>query len=370
MRYGYRDRVGASMSSMRTKVLFIVTKSNWGGAQRYVFDLATNLPQHYDPAVACGGTGLLTEKLRAHGVRVHSIEAMQRDMSMLREISAFVSLLSVIRRERPHIVHLNSSKAGVLGAVAARLLGVPKIVFSAHGWAYHEKRLLFIQWLWWLGHAATLALATDSIAVSEHIFRTAPFRRRMRIILHGIELYPPKQQHAPNDPIEILTIAELHRNKGIDVLLRALALLKPGSYRATVIGEGQERENLESLASLLQVAVHLPGFIENASDKIDACDLFVLPSRTEALGYVLLEAGRAACAAIGTRVGGIPEVIEDGVSGRTVEPENPEALAAALRSLVEDSALRNQYAAALRARVESVFRLDRMVAETAAVYVA
>src|SRR5690348_6940862 len=108
------------------KILYVITKSNWGGAQRYVFDLATHLPAGYEPVVALGGTGgagagtgLLAEKLKAAGIRVVYVQAFMRDISVTKDLGALAELTRLFKKERPDAVHLNSSKAGGVGALAA-----------------------------------------------------------------------------------------------------------------------------------------------------------------------------------------------------------------------------------------------------------
>src|SRR3990167_2305563 len=106
------------------KILFVITKSNWGGAQRYVYDLATALHKgQFEVVVAFGGTGeagahpgLLAERLKEVGVRTIFIESFTRDIGIFRDVSAFFELLRVIKKERPDVLHLNSSKAGGIGS--------------------------------------------------------------------------------------------------------------------------------------------------------------------------------------------------------------------------------------------------------------
>ncbi len=106
---------------MKKKIIFVITKSNWGGAGRYVFDLATTLTSDYDVAVALGGTGLLVDKLRKENIRTIPIPSLGRDIHVRADSSAFFELLAIFKKEKPDVVHLNSSKAGGLGALAARM---------------------------------------------------------------------------------------------------------------------------------------------------------------------------------------------------------------------------------------------------------
>ena len=91
------------------KILFVITKSNWGGAQRYVYDLATALPKgEFDAQVAFGQPGLLALKLKAAGIATHPILSLERDISLLADLRSFFELWQMFRKERPDVVHLNS----------------------------------------------------------------------------------------------------------------------------------------------------------------------------------------------------------------------------------------------------------------------
>jgi uroporphyrinogen-III synthase len=115
------------MNETKKKILYVITKSNYGGAQRYVYELATGLPKDtFDVVVAFGGNGLLKEKLESAGMRTRTIENFERDIHFFKEFKAYKELKKIIQEEAPDIVHLNSSKAAALGAYAARACGIKK----------------------------------------------------------------------------------------------------------------------------------------------------------------------------------------------------------------------------------------------------
>ena len=153
----------------RKKILFVITKSNWGGAQRYVYDLATALPQdQFEVSVAFGQPGLLALKLKAASITVHPIYSLERNMSFIADMKSFFELRRLFHTEQPDVVHLNSSKAAGIGALAARLAGVPRIIFTAHGWPFWEQRnsvsrglIYFFSWL-------TALLSHKIIVVSDY----------------------------------------------------------------------------------------------------------------------------------------------------------------------------------------------------------
>lgn len=368
----------------RKKVLFLITKSEpFGGAQRYVYDLATHVPsEQFDIAVAAGGKGLLLEKLQAAGVRTIPIPSLQRDISMFAEVRAFFEVFAIIRREKPDVLHLNSSKAGALGALAGRLCGVRRIIFTAHGWAFEENRTFLSRILIKVASWVTILLCHNTIAISETMRRAMhalPGTRGIRVIHNGLSpvvtlpceearAFLAQKGIAADGPI-IGAIAELHHIKGLEYAIQALGTSSI-SASFVVFGEGDEREKLEALVREygLQEKVFFLGFVPDAAKYLSAFDIFTLPSLYEGLGFAVLEAGSAGLPVVATRVGGIPEIIEDSESGILVSPRNATELAQAFETLIENTALRERYGTALQERVHTHFSLERMLEETVALY--
>ncbi|MBI2096604.1 MAG: glycosyltransferase [Candidatus Sungbacteria bacterium] len=134
---------------MKRKILFGVTKAGWGGAQRYVFDLITNLPpDKFKVSVMAGAPGLLQNRLETAGIRFIPVSGLGRDIAWLKELEALFGILTAIRKEKPDVLHLNSPKMSGLGAFAGRLLGVPRIIVTVHGWSFAEDRHLGSRRCW------------------------------------------------------------------------------------------------------------------------------------------------------------------------------------------------------------------------------
>ena len=171
----------------RKKVLFLITKSNWGGAQRYVFDLVTNLDRDaFEPVVALGGDGELHQKLTAAGIRTLTLKSATRDVSIFKDIGFAHELWSILRSEQPGILHVNSSKAGGLGCLLGRLAFGPRVIFTAHGWAFNEQRpwwqkLIIKKLHWW-----TVLLSHTTIAVSNAIVEQMnwPYAQRKMVVIN------------------------------------------------------------------------------------------------------------------------------------------------------------------------------------------
>lgn len=374
----------------KIKVLFVITKSNWGGAQRYVYDLAAGLPQEqFEVAVALGGSGALIQKLQERNIRVIPILSLIRDVSAKSDVGAFFELWSIIRSEKPDVVHLNSAKASGLGALAARLAGVPKIIFTAHGWAFNEDRSLLSRSVIKLFSWVTVLLTHKTIAVSEAVKNDTqkwPFIDDKVVTIKngvtGTKFFEPEKARihlfargnirVPENAFVVGSIAELHNNKGLESAIEALAKLvvKNHSLYYFILGDGEEKERLNALVGQrgLQGRVFLLGFVDNASHYLSAFDAFILPSIKEGLPYVILEAGLAGLPVVASRVGGIPEVIEDGKTGLLVPARNPEAIAESVEKLVSTPPLAKRLGEALRERVQREFSLKRELDETIALY--
>ncbi len=370
---------------MHSKILYVITKSSWGGAQRYVYDLATATKKAgYDVAVAYGEEGELALKLATAGIRTVRTSNLRRDMGLFTELRAFFSLIKLFRTERPNVVHLNSSKAGILGVLAARIAGVQKIIFTAHGWAFNEMRSwwqkIIIYKLAWL----TVLLSHQTICVSNAVFRDIrwlPFVRRTCIVIHnGIECCEMLSRDAARAELAphsvgqywIGMISELHPTKRVNDAIRAMKIIAEKHPKAIliVIGEGQERQKLEDLIRELHLRNHvsLSGFKNDAGRLLPAFDLFVHCATSEALGLAILEAGCASLPVVATRVGGIPEIIPDDDHGLLVPPHNPEALAIAIDFLINNPPLAHELGARLHARVLYDFSLEKMLLKTIALY--
>ena len=362
----------------------------WGGAQRYVFDLATHLPkEQFAVAVACGGNGLLAQKLNEKGIRVIPIPHLERDLNIGKELFSLFSLLRIFIQERPDVVHLNSSKVGGLGAIAAftyKFLTFnfqPITIFTAHGWVFNEDRpqwqKMLIIFLSWFG----AFFQNKIICVSQYDYEVAlqyhiASKRKLTMIRNGIAVEEQyllsrnearKKLNIPENIFVVGSIAELTNNKGLVYLLEAAAKTQE-PILFYLIGEGEKYKQFEEYIKNYNLThkVILAGFILDAIQYLKAFDIFVLPSLKEGLPYTLLEAASAGLPLISTRVGGIPEIIEDGKNGLLVSPKNPDALAEAIKRLVASPELRMHFAEINLQLVKNKFSLETMLQKTKSTY--
>ncbi|MEK7579458.1 MAG: glycosyltransferase [Patescibacteria group bacterium] len=379
------------MNTTRKKILYVITKSVWGGAQRYVFDLVTEFQNEYEIVVACGGDGPLIKRLHEKGVRTISIEAFQRDVNLKKEFQSFFELWRTFRKERPDIVHLNSSKAGGLGALAARLAGVNRIIFTSHGLPFEEDRPLSQKIPIWLATWITFFLSHQVILISTRNFSRAgemPFLKKKVCLIHNAILPPSfeikeKAREVLADKagasftslekkLWIGTIAELTKNKNLMNLIHAVhTLVKKGAdITLIIIGDGELKENLEKeiRECTLESHVFIVSIPVDAGRYIPAFDIFSLVSLKEGYPYVLLEAAAAGIPVVGSNVGGIGDIVTDMESGILVRPKNVKEISGALTLLIEECGRREMYGEKLKASMQPQLSLEKMVAETKKTY--
>jgi len=362
---------------MRKKILFLITKATWGGAQRYVYDLATNVPQaDFEPIVAFGQSGRLTSMLAEKGIGAHQIPALGRDIAIVSDISSFFQILICLWREKPDVVHLNSSKAAALGAIAARIAGVPKIIFTVHGWPFNEQRGAIVRAFIYYVSMFTVLLSHAVIVVSKSDEVPVRHMKKMREKIHYIPIGIQPPELLPRDEASaffslsttaprIGTIAELTPNKGLRYAIEAVAILKEQRVDVSycIIGDGEGRERLQALAREFEVAdrVSFAGFIPDASKYLRAFDVFLLPSIKEGMPYVLLEAAAAGLPIVTTNIVN-PEFVEHTKSVRAVVSADPQAIAEAIIKTIGEKSEGQLLLA------QNHFPLSEMIPKTTALY--
>jgi glycosyltransferase involved in cell wall biosynthesis len=383
-----------NQNTQKKKILYVITKSNWGGAQRYVYDLAVKFSEKYDVSVALGGNGLLKTKLDEVDIRTVPLPFLGRDISLFADIRTFKKLVELFKTEKPDIIHVNSSKIGGLGALAGRIAKVPNIIFTAHGWAFREERpeyqKIVIKFLSWL----TIILSHKVITVSERDEREAlamPFaKNKIRLIHNGIkESEVLEKDEARKEILEHLkktnglhltetenslwlgTIGELHKNKGHEYVVEALSKI-PLDVKIFffVLGDGEEKTTLQKQITdnNLDKKIFLLGKKESASALLSAFDIFLFPSVKEGLPFAILEAGIAGIPIIASAVGGIPEVITDMQTGILVRPKSSEEIIRALEYIFHHPTEANAFGKKLRAKIKKDFSFAKMIRETDDVY--
>ncbi len=373
----------------KPSILYVITKSNFGGAQRYVFDLAVAMQEAgHRVAVASAAEGVLVDKLKESNIEHFPIHSFQRDINASKEMRVVKELTKCIREFKPDIIHLNSSKAGLTGAIIGRFLRVPKIIYTSHGWAFNEDRSPLAKFFFTVLHWLTVVLSNQTIAVSKAIKKQLPgplVEKKMTVIHLGrkkidfiekveareflIKKYSRLSDYSGD--IWTGTIAELHPTKQHDLVIKAVSRLRSEgiNIRHLIIGGGQEKEKFEQLIKEqnLDENVFLLGPIDDAARYLKAFNIFVLASRSEAFGYAVLEAAAARLPIVASLVGGIPEVVENGSEAILVTPPSDIGFANGIKTYLSDTAKADRFAESAE-RKSHKFTMEKMIEATEKLY--
>ncbi len=345
-------------------MLIVITLAEVGGAQSYVTSLLPALAERFDVTVAAHGDGPVRETAQALRLPYVPLRHLRRPISPWRDPLALAELVRLIRRARPDVVHVSSSKAGVLGRLAAWALGVPVRVFTVHGWAFAAKggpSSLLYRWADRLISPMTTAtICVSELERSSGLAARTCVAERTVVIPNAVDVRgAPRARSTRSRPL-LVAVGRLRPPKDFETLLQALALLPADAFEAAIVGDGPQRAELEALRTQLglQDRVRLEGERRDVPAVLADADAFVLSSRSEGLPVSVLEAMAAGLPVVASAVGGVGELVVDGDTGLLVRPADAEAMAAALATVVADPTLRRRLGEAGRARAEELFDLE------------
>ncbi|TLY36745.1 MAG: glycosyltransferase family 4 protein [Nitrospirae bacterium] len=388
------------MEGERRYVLHLITRMDGGGSARNTFLTAIGHDRkqfrvgliHGRPVPLTAEEAAVMKAdlklLSQAGVRVFEVPALVREVRPILDARATVALWRLLCRERPALVHTHTSKAGVVGRLAAWLARVPVVIHTPHGHIFYG----------YYGAAASalirlverlLAKITDRIVTltdrgaEEHVRLHIAGMEKFVTIHSGIDLahfrsvqvdpaVKRKELGLPPDGAIVGTVGRLVPIKGLEWLLKAAPQVLAQFPQAcfVIIGDGPLLGELRQLTSKLGIGLRVVflGAREDVPECLAALDLFVLPSLNEGMGRVLLEAMAVGCPVVATRVGGIPDIVADGTTGLLVPPRDERALAEAILTLLRDRSRRAAYGEAARRHIDGRFDVETMVRSVERLY--
>jgi glycosyltransferase involved in cell wall biosynthesis len=373
--------MGTEAGVTPASVVHVAESTGWAGGERYLLALATELDRkRFRLSVIVPDDGPLVERLHALDIDTARVPLNERLVSP----GAFLTLVRTLQRLHPAIVQSHGARSNVYTRLAARYAGVPIVLSTVHNSLFDYEVSRWRRRLYVLAERLTSPLADRILCVSQAIARDLVERyhidaARTVVVHNGIDAWafrparPPAAVRAElgiADGCRVIVMAgRMTAQKGWDVLLEAAARLAAarGDLAWVLVGDGPLRAALTRRAADLDLAVRFTGARSDMADVLGAADVVVLASRSEGLPFTLLEAMALGMPVVATRVGGVPEVVEDGRSGRLVPRDDPAALAGAVAGVV-DAPEAAAMGARGRARVETAFTLDGMVRAVERVY--
>jgi glycosyltransferase involved in cell wall biosynthesis len=378
------------------RVLRVIARLNMGGPAIHVSNLAAGLETRgYHTTLVAGSLArgedsmsFLAERL---GVSVFSVPDIQREVSLLHDARSVARLAHLIRSERPHILHTHTAKAGAIARAASLLAGDarPRVVlhtFHGHvlkGYFDPRRTALFRQ------VERTLARASDVlVAVSPEVrdelveLRVAP-REKFVVIRLGIPLEERLGDPTAEEdyrrlygiPSGAFVVGWVGRMTGVKDTAAVLDIVRAARERGVdavlcMVGDGPDRERLEQLAHELGIArvCYFVGYQEDVAGYYRLFDAFVLPSVNEGTPVSAIESLASRTPVVANRVGGVPDVVRDGVDGFLVEPGDVDGAAEKLATLAGNPELRARLGEAGRSRVLERYSVPRLVDDVDRLY--
>ena len=379
------------------RILRVIARLNMGGPALHVAYLTDGLKKRgYETTLVAGslarGEDSMAFVADAREVPIIRIDELGREISPLRDLVATFRLARLIRRERPQILHTHTAKAGTVGRVAVLLAGSrrpPIVVHTFHGHVLRGyfgpvRSLVFRLLERWLAGRTTALIAVSPQVRDDLVSLGIAPRERFAVIRLGIELderiaaerngraESRRYLGIPRDRFAVGWIGRMTAVKRTDDVLVAFKRLRESGVEAVLcmVGDGPDRAGLEQRAHDLGIVrdTLFLGYQEDVAPFYAAFDALVLPSSNEGTPVSAIEALGAGRPVVATRVGGVPDVVRDGVDGFLVEAGATDELADRLAELAHDPALRERMGEQGRERVLPRYAVERLVDDVDRLY--
>jgi glycosyltransferase involved in cell wall biosynthesis len=375
----------------KLRVAHVITRLCKGGAQENTFHtvrLADRSRFEVDliSGPTGGSEGSIEEKVREAGIEVIREPDLVRAISPRQDWRAYRNLTALFRERRYDIVHTHTSKAGFVGRLAAARTQVPIVAHTPHGHVFHSyfSNPVTRVFVWCERYAARKTdrlIALTERGIEDHLSQGVGTPGQWDHVFSGIDLAPfdaairrraairQELGYSPGDFV-VGGVGRLEPVKGFTYLVKAARNILESLPHAHILlaGDGALADALRGEASGFGERFRFLGLREDVPELMTALDVFVLPSVNEGMGRVLLESGAAGVPAVATAVGGVPDIVQDEVTGVLVPPRDPKAIARAVVSFSRDPGRRARMGEAARAMVVPAYGLEKMVERIEALY--
>lgn len=377
----------------KLKVLHIITRLDKGGSAENTFLTITGLNQiNYSVTLLSGPVAPPDQERRRqveeYGIQYIYIPKLVRNIHFINDLKTLITIYNFLRREKFDIVHTHTSKAGLLGRLAAKIAGVPIIIHTPHGHVFFGyfgrlKTNIFILLEKLASRMTDIIITLTNSEKEDYLkYRIAP-EHKFTVIYSGVDLNRFMQrasEEAQNFKIElgipekssiVGTVGRLVPVKGLEFLIKAakLVIQKFPDTFFILAGDGHLGQNLKKQASELGIEKNIIflGWRDDVARIISTYDIFVLPSLNEGMGRVLVEAMALGKPIVASGIGGIPDLVTHGRNGFLVPPKNPEQLANYIQILLENKEQREKMGQAGK-KIAVNFSKEIMVERIAELY--
>ncbi len=359
------------------KITYIVTRGDpIGGVQIHLRDLTMALQaQGHTTTVVIGGGGPFVDELRTQGTPTIMLRHLILPINPLQDILALREIRAVLKKLRPDLVAVHSSKAGILGRIAAHSLSLP-VLLTAHGWNFTPGIPPVQAGIYRQIERLAGPLASKIITVSEFdrdlamSSGIAPANRIVAVYNGMPDVPTDLRADAGKMPPRLVMVARFGAQKDHTTLLRALASLQDRPWTLDLVGDGPLMAQMQAYATELGISerIRFAGQRLDVEKILARSQVSLLTTNWEGFPLSILEAMRAGLPVIASDVGGIGEAVQDEETGYLVPRGNVDVLRDRLARLLSDPAQRVRLGANARRRYEERFTLEHFVSQTLAVY--
>jgi glycosyltransferase involved in cell wall biosynthesis len=366
------------MLTKKPVLIYIITKSELGGAQRHVYDLIHSLCKTYEIHLVVGSTGWLVDLCTPLGVYCHHLPLLNRNINLLKDFLALKEFVGLVNNIKPDLIHAHSGKPGVIARLAGTICKVP-VIFTAHGWGFSPNSPTAIRNIAFVVEKLLAPLASKIICVCESdrqlaIKSKVAAKHRLVTIHNGIETIDAPIANPAIDPLQLIMVARFtKKQKDHHTLMQAIKVIKEqikADIKVVLVGTGPDWEEAKQTAKDLSILAN----VEFVGDRLDVPDLlaqsqvFVLSTHYEGFPISVLEAMRAGLPVIATKVNGVSEQVVDGVTGLLVPHLDVYSLVSAIVTLMDNPVMRESMGAEGAKKLAQQFSLDRMSARIDTLY--
>ncbi|MCP4482897.1 MAG: glycosyltransferase family 4 protein [bacterium] len=364
------------------KIVTIITKLEFGGAQKIALYSANNLGKGFESYFISGEIGILDKdkkKKYSNIKQFFNIRQMHREIKILDDLRSFIALIILLKKIKPAVVHTHSPKAGLIARWAAFFAGVPKIVHTHHGFGLALTLSRKLQFFYFLLEKMNTLITDQLIFVSEGNFNYAIknkiANKKKSVIIHcGIDLeaYGKKntKKIKTKGPVTIGVIACFKKVKAPLDIVRVAACMKQMNTEFVIIGDGELRAEIEEEVIKLGVSdkIKLLGWQDNIPEILETFNIFLLTSLSEGLPLALLEAMASSLPIVATNIQGIRDLIISNENGFLVEPHDISGFVEKITLLLNNQHLQEKFIKNSLAILTDKFDQRRMVRKVLQVY--